>query len=454
MLKLLKRIGHATTVDYDVVIIGGGIAGLYAAYTLSKNTDYKIAIFETNSSWGGRLAYAPSEQFLITPTIPWESKLCTLMQNLEVEFRIPSSNNPAPIIDFEKLSSDELAICKQSRITSDPLFICVVAYALKKILGDQWNFESLHTPNAPIRKSIIRRYGSYDGRSLTTYADVKQLLQQILSPECMRFVLTDPIGNRIMNLPGDATVHIIALLDVIEAYKWNFVYIPNGVQEIISKLIHHLETSNVKMQTMSTMQNVELSDNAHYCITFEDDTKTVCKRLIMAIAPEHICRVRGLPPHIYETLHDTMIHMSALNTFVISKHNHETLRVIKTRDKDTIIKDGVAVQLNKPTGQQTFADTLAERFADDDLHIFDMNAWGTTMWKSGADDSAILNALSAFNYRRGMQQRMHICGEAFSQSQGFIEGALASVEKIISRLLEHRSGRLRFSSEAARMNVG
>jgi hypothetical protein len=41
---------------YDFVILGGGISGLYTCYRLlQKNPHYKIALFEKNNYWGGRI---------------------------------------------------------------------------------------------------------------------------------------------------------------------------------------------------------------------------------------------------------------------------------------------------------------------------------------------------------------------------------------------------------------
>ena len=41
---------------YDFVILGGGISGLYTCYRLlQKNPNYKIALFEKNNYWGGRI---------------------------------------------------------------------------------------------------------------------------------------------------------------------------------------------------------------------------------------------------------------------------------------------------------------------------------------------------------------------------------------------------------------
>ena len=40
--------------EYDVVIIGGGIGGLYTAWRLGKKTNLKILVLEASNRFGGR----------------------------------------------------------------------------------------------------------------------------------------------------------------------------------------------------------------------------------------------------------------------------------------------------------------------------------------------------------------------------------------------------------------
>ena len=40
--------------DYDIIIIGGGVSGLFIAYKL-LNTNLKVILFEGNDSVGGRI---------------------------------------------------------------------------------------------------------------------------------------------------------------------------------------------------------------------------------------------------------------------------------------------------------------------------------------------------------------------------------------------------------------
>ena len=39
---------------YDVIIIGGGISGLYTAWRLANSTDLRILVLEATNRFGGR----------------------------------------------------------------------------------------------------------------------------------------------------------------------------------------------------------------------------------------------------------------------------------------------------------------------------------------------------------------------------------------------------------------
>jgi hypothetical protein len=57
-------------------------------------------------------------------------------------------------------------------------------------------------------------------------------------------------------------------------------------------------------------------------------------------------------------------------------------------------------------------------------------------WAPGIDVPAAIRRLSAFSLvGPGGLENMHICGEAYSDYQGFVEGALRSAEAVLHRIL-------------------
>lgn len=55
----------------------------------------------------------------------------------------------------------------------------------------------------------------------------------------------------------------------------------------------------------------------------------------------------------------------------------------------------------------------------------------THFWRPGIDIEKVIDYLKAFSFKGDNSQKIHICGEAYSDYQGFIEGALRSADKIL-----------------------
>ena len=60
---------------------------------------------------------------------------------------------------------------------------------------------------------------------------------------------------------------------------------------------------------------------------------------------------------------------------------------------------------------------------------------GVHLWRAGVKPWEVAGRLAAFTLIDGMPQNVHICGEAFSDYQGFMEGALRSAEAAMARVL-------------------
>jgi hypothetical protein len=56
-------------------------------------------------------------------------------------------------------------------------------------------------------------------------------------------------------------------------------------------------------------------------------------------------------------------------------------------------------------------------------------------WRSGTDPTLVINYLKAFSTLPSVAKadsRLHVCGEAYSDYQGFIEGALRSAAEVLT----------------------
>lgn len=84
----------------------------------------------------------------------------------------------------------------------------------------------------------------------------------------------------------------------------------------------------------------------------------------------------------------------------------------------------------------------AESFSDDHVLAAGLRDWGLKpfvgachAWRSGTDPTLVMNFLKAFSMLPMVAKsdsRLHVCGEAYSDYQGFIEGALRSAAEVLT----------------------
>jgi monoamine oxidase len=67
--------------------------------------------------------------------------------------------------------------------------------------------------------------------------------------------------------------------------------------------------------------------------------------------------------------------------------------------------------------------------------------WGTEpygaachLWKPGIKSWTVQERVAAFSLERNGPANVHICGEAFSDYQGFIEGALRTAHEVMGKM--------------------
>jgi len=84
----------------------------------------------------------------------------------------------------------------------------------------------------------------------------------------------------------------------------------------------------------------------------------------------------------------------------------------------------------------------AESVSDDRVLAAGLRDWGLKpfvgachAWRSGTDPTLVINYLKGFSMLPSVPKancRLHVCGEAYSDYQGFIEGALRSAAEVLT----------------------
>jgi monoamine oxidase len=94
---------------------------------------------------------------------------------------------------------------------------------------------------------------------------------------------------------------------------------------------------------------------------------------------------------------------------------------------------------------RTFLSYAREEGADsttaDRVLVAGMHDWGLRpyegachAWRPGSDPAAVMSYFHAFSLSSTAEKRLHICGEAYSDYQGFIEGALRSAANVLENV--------------------
>jgi hypothetical protein len=80
----------------------------------------------------------------------------------------------------------------------------------------------------------------------------------------------------------------------------------------------------------------------------------------------------------------------------------------------------------------------AEGVTGERLLAAGMHDWGLKpyegaahAWRPGSDPKRIMEYFRAFSLKGREDKRLHICGEAYSDYQGFMEGALRSAAEVL-----------------------
>ena len=457
--------------DYDVVIIGGGISGLYTAYRLSRDTNYKIALYDKNHKLGGRMSIGKINDHLSEyGHMKFESGLQRRMMKLLYELELDTIpikpfNRIDLLPNINNLYSDEVQIYKEYKKKSSdiPLEILFTKHALTLILEEQWDFHSARIDkdvnNREEKKKLLRKHGKFQQQYLYMFG-IMDLFKKVLSEECLKFILEKGNSRYMIDKNPNAAEHISVLIDMIDSYNWDLISIKGGTIMIIHKLYKKIR-EHVSIHTEHQLVEIEPIKKGVTCLHFANKRKTFCKHLILTPPPLALYNIKGLPRNIYKLIKSSFVHIKLVNiyivienppditntkhdlekllhcqeiNFILNKPKHKGIFMLNV-DENLIIKTPIESYIYNVEQilRQYFSQNL-----DWKISMYKINNWGDTniyFWKAGINCEQVLNQVSSFSLYTNYQNYVHICGESLSNFQSFIEGALSSVETITEKII-------------------
>jgi hypothetical protein len=487
--KNIEKVSKVKT-DYDIVIIGGGLSGLYTAYRLMKSTNYKIGLFEKESVLGGKIVTEKVDDFLIEygpqklePGL--ETRVMKLIYELDIDIKKLDKKKGNNIIfpDITKLNSNEIEICNVYKYSGNniPLHILLLKDGLTLILGDQWNFnyDIESTTDRDIRKGILRKFGKYKEINLFNYG-ILDLLKIVLSEECFQYILSEGDYYYILDENPNAAEYICILLDIIESYKWDYVLIEGGIISIIHKL-NNIIRDKVDIKLDYLLNSIESYSPNVISLNFTNvfsQKKIYCRHLILAIPPDSLNKLNGIPSNIIKLIESSFLKIDLIKIFIVvenppwgnekvdlikiipckqieyfwnSKKNTTAILLYCDKDiKDCILKNSYEAIIEKLNS--LFEDKYPNK-SGWKIRVYDMNNWSNMcnrrlyLWKPNIKCDEVIMKLLAFPIKEKYKPRIHICGETVSNFQCFIEGSLSSVENIERSLVHKKGTSQRFSTD-------
>jgi monoamine oxidase len=396
----------------DVVIVGGGISGLYAAEKCIER-GLSVIVLEKDARMGGRIHTEYKKHYHYETGAGRLSVNHTLLRSL---------------------------------LEKHGLHLVPISGPMK--------YNNKHSPVGRILREVMSYAKSYDVATLTSMT---------FREFCERVIGHNETALLINAFGYNAEFEVANAYTAIDMFKRDFLkrsYMActEGFSELVKRMTSHVAT-HARVYRSTKVYNIE--ENPDKCIVYATDgrnieRKYVCKVVICAIpksALEMMQHVTISQKRLLES-----VDAVSLNR-VYGKFDTPWFRNINRTTTDNPIRQFIPVNKDQGLAMVSYSDT---RYADywhtqarmgqahmkqevlrqlhavfPDVKHIPSPRWvqsyywsdGVHLWKPGMDVNAIIPKI------RHMTKRMFVVGEAFCKVQGWIEGALESVESVFDEVV-------------------
>ena len=406
--------------DYDIIIIGGGISGLFLTYKLS-DTNLKIILIESSDRLGGRVKTIQKDGLSFEGGAARfhssHSKLITLINEL---------NLGEDIIKLPEEISYRLA--KKSKISIDTL--------LKESFQRKKDYQIDFLKNITYFQYLITIFDF----------DTAEFIKESFGYD-----------SEFIHLNAHAALTMFEN----DFFKDNDYFIlKNGLSSIINELQRILELKeNIIIKKNCTVIDIDdtkiITDKTDYfyydhlicalpqksLLSFEYFKKNDIQNLLTSVHPTPLLRIYAKYPT--KNLWFKKIKRTITNNYIrhIIPINYDTGLIMISYTDDIYAKlwdkYNTTSKLNSLDDQlliQALHKEIKEIFNIDPPNpdFISQIYWneGVHFWKTGYD----LNEISNKIIKPLESKEIYICGEAFSKKQGWIEGALDTCYNVLQTL--------------------
>ena len=376
-IKLFERFNNLE----NIVLIGGGISSLYTAYLIKKKfPGVKYTIIEKDSKCGGRINMSKIDDVYI----PTGAQFTRVDKDLILKKLLKDLNIK---LDTYTLDMD---------------------YTFKK-----------HDIDEMIKK-LNRNINKFD-RSKITF---KQFASEVLNQDYNRFI--DMMGySDFENADIEDTMYNYGLNDNTPGYKvanvpWNIV-IERLIEEIGSdNIILNTEVNSIKKEDQSFLINSKIKcDGIIIGVTINQLRKLLDNPIYKQIESQNFLKAfaksNDLNIDKYTIVDSPLRKIVPIkdNIFTITFTDNKDARNLKDKNKDYF--ENI---LSKQFNEDIKLSSLKKFFWEEGTHYFKPLL---SKWKSRSE---------FINDAQHPKDNIWVIGEVVAEKQGWVEGALSSVEKI------------------------
>lgn len=450
-----------TLEHYDIAVIGGGIAGLYCC--LRAPPGKRTALCEATGRIGGKVETVYMEGFKAEyGSMRFDPDRQPVMGKLIRELQLQTEPFPAynsPPAEKKQmmygLRNDEKGL------NALELFTLGIGRVLNKT-------ESQLMSLSDDELKHLRRKGAYRNVPLWKLG-TWNALTGVLSYSAVKYIIEDgSFFHSVHENPGAAGGLLlwVQMLQMSEHLKG----IKGGVQLITDGILKKAKKRGVEVYTGRALR--ALSPLGKQVKLSFDAGEITADHVILALPSHPLKALKGIPENI-RVLLDSVIEYPLLKCFFIvsnpwweedipnagvrdfpARELHYTrqgekgmIMVYADRPSVNFWNPYVNVKRHEKAkigGSRDLPEVFAGRMNIDPRTIssYGFRDWvkepfgaGVHLWKPGVEPYKVMEKLQAFSLDDASPRNVHICGEAFSDFQGFMEGAVRSAEGVMSRVM-------------------
>jgi monoamine oxidase len=248
--------------------------------------------------------------------------------------------------------------------------------------------------------------------------------------------------------------------------------IRGGMQHLTDAMLERAKLKGVKVYTGHILEAIASAPDNKVTLVFQNGETAVANRVILALPASPLKTLKGLPESIRSLLH-SVLEVPLLKSFIVVqkpwwKENIPNVGVtaMPARELHYYRNDDlgcIMLYADRPyinfwskyvvghdchnqvelEGNQDLQRMLAQQMHLDhrDIIAYGIRDWGRVpygaachLWRPGIQSWKIIEQLTAFALNSGERPNVHVCGEAFSDYQGFMEGALRTAYQVMTRI--------------------